>query len=325
MFRSVSCILFFLHATAGYSGQAQPSRGSESPPSDVKLTIRTHGGRAVFQIGEMIELELLFTSSAPKKYLVVASDVTSRISPAGRITVAPLTGWDDPVGDFNQLCPAMTFMSVLGGTLPLSRKPIILSLTLNDWVRFKEPGQYQIAVEPQRVGTANPERLLTLNSNRLPLTIVPAAPQWQEEMLRNSVAGLDATASTLDLEPGQHPARWQATDILRYLGTPAAARELARQLKSNDLTFHHGFLSGLVQSPARDAVLKQMEGLLADRNFPVDDHFPCAMSFVALGSDRTAQTAVQQKALEARFRDELRSALKYKQGSRTGTEHAHGQ
>src|SRR6202035_5501265 len=138
-----SCFALFLaFATTGYSGQGEPNRGPESAPSDVKLTIQTHGRQSVFQIGEKIELELLFTSSAPKKYLVVASDVTSRISPAGRIAVAPLTGWEDPVGDFNQLCPVMTFMSVLGGTLPLSRKPIILSLTLNDWVRFKDPGQY---------------------------------------------------------------------------------------------------------------------------------------------------------------------------------------
>ena len=208
----------------------------------------------------------------------------------------------------------MTFMSVLGGTLPLSRKPIIVSLTLNDWVRFKDPGQYQIAVESQRVGTANPKRFLTLNSNRLPITIVLPTPQWQEETLRNAIAVLDATASTADLAPEQYMARWHAIDTLRYLGTPAAARELARQLKLEDLTFHHRFLSGLVQSPARHAVVEEMEGLLADRDFPVDDHFLCAMSFVALGSDRTDQRAVQQKTLEAAFRDQLRSALQNKRG-----------
>jgi hypothetical protein len=208
----------------------------------------------------------------------------------------------------------MTAVSVIGGTVSLSRKPIILNLTLNDSVRFKDPGKYQITIESGRVGTANPKRLLTLNSNRLPLTIVPAAPQWQEETLRNAVTVLDATASTLDLTSEQYTARWQAIDILRYLGTSAAARELARQLKSEDLTFHHGFLSGLVQSPSRDAVLKEMEGLLADRDFPVDDHFLCAMSSVAVGPDRTDQRAADQKTLEARFRDELRSALKYKQG-----------
>jgi hypothetical protein len=89
---------------------------------------------------------------------------------------------------------------------------------------------------------------------------------------------------------------------------------LARQLKSEDPTFHHGFLSALMESPARDAVLKEMEGLLADRDFPVDDHFLCAMSFVVLGSDRTDQRAVQQKTLEATFRDQLRSALQNKRG-----------
>jgi hypothetical protein len=296
-------------ATGGYSSaHGQVRHGPDSAPSDVKLTIRTHGGQSVFQIGETIKLELLFTSTARKKYLVTEGYTLDRAA------VEPLSGWDNPLGGFHQVCPVITAVSVLWSTLPLSAKPIIISLTLNDSVRFKEPGKYQITVESQRVGTANPKRLLTLNSNRLPLTIVPANPRWQDETLRNAVPVLDATASTLDLKPGQYDARWQAIDILRYLGTPEAARDLARQLKSDDLTFHERFLSALVESPARDAVLKEMEGLLADRDFPVDDHFLCAMSFVALGSDRTDQRATALRTLQARFRDELRSVLKNKQG-----------
>jgi hypothetical protein len=160
-----------------------------------------------------------------------------------------LCGWDDALGDFNQLCPQLSAVSFIQTTPSLSPKSIILNLKLNDWVRFKDPGQYQITAQSQRAATANPTRLLTLNSNRLPITIVPANPQWQEQTLRNAVAVLDATASTLDLTPDHHTARWQATSSLRYLGSPAAARELARQLKSEDLTFHHYFLLGLVESP----------------------------------------------------------------------------
>ena len=309
MFKSYPLLLLLTIATAE---SAQPPRPvpTEYSREDVKLTIRTRGGRTVFQLGEEIELELLFSSTTPKKYLVVITSDT-----LDRAAVAPLSGWDNPLGDFHQLCPVMTAVSVLGGTLPLSRKPIIQTLTLNDSVRFKDPGQYQIAVESDRVGTANPKRLLTLNSNRLRLTIVPAAAQWQQQMLRNAVGVLDATASTLDLKPEQHTARWRAIDSLRYLGTREAAHEFARRLKLEDWTFHQSFLSGLVQSDARDAVLKEMEGLLADRDFPVDEHFLCAMSYVALGSDRTGQRASNLKTLEARFRDELRSALANKQGT----------
>ena len=310
MFHSVCCAPFLLLAFApgGYSGQAEQSRAPESAPSDVKLVIRTHSGQAVFQIGETIELDLMFNSAARKKYLLVTGDTLDRA------TVTPLSGWDHAGGDFNPLCPVITFMSVLSSTVPLSRKPMTLNLTLSDSVRFRDPGRYQITVESQRVGTANPKRLLTLHSNRLPLTILPATPQWQEETLRNAVAVLDATASTLDLKPEQNTARWQALDTLRYLGTPAAARELARQLKPEDPTFHHGFLSALLESPARDAVLKEMEGLLVDRDFPVSENFLCAMSYVAVGSDRTDQRVSNLKTLESRFRDELRSALKNKQG-----------
>ena len=66
--------------------------------------------------------------------------------------------------------------------------------------------------------------------------------------------------------------------------------------------------------PAREAALEQMTGLLRDPDFPVSTRFLCAISFVALGPDRTAHTPDQQEVLKARFRDELKSALKDKIG-----------
>ncbi len=99
---------------------------------------------------------------------------------------------------------------------------------------------------------------------------------------------------------------------MRNLGTAAAAREMAHRLQSEDLA--RDFLLGLVESPAREAALEQMTELLRDPDFPVSTRFLCAISFVALGPDRTAHTPDQQEALKARFRDELRSALKDKRG-----------
>jgi hypothetical protein len=305
-----SCIALFLlnvFIAEGYSGQVQGGDWSDSSPSDVKLTIRTRGGQSVFQIGETTELDLLYTSKARKKYLVIDSSFFTE-----RIAAAPLSGWDDPVADFKGLCPVMSLGGGLSSSHVLSAKPFVLGLELNKWIRFKDPGEYQISVQSQRSGWRISKRLLTLKSNRLSLTIVPAATQWQEQTLRSAVGVLDETGSAADLTWEQRKARWQATSVVRNLGTAAAAHEMAHRLQSQDLAYD--FLLGLVESPAREAALEQMEGLLRDPDFPVSSHFLCAVSFVALGPDRTTQTADRQKDLQAHFRDELRSALKNKRG-----------
>lgn len=303
--------LFLLYALAigGYSAQ---SSGSESAPSDVKLRIRTLGGRSVFQIGEMIELELLFTSSAPKKYLVTSFN-PPRPHSLDRVAISPLSGWDDPIGDFFRFC-SFFLEGGLMGTQSLSAKPTIIRLTLNDWVRFKDPGEYQFTVQSDRAGTRSAMRSFILNSNRLSITIIPANPQWQEQTLRNAVKVLDDTGSFADLTGDRWRARWQATDTLRFLGTVGAAHEMARWLNSGDLTSSGSFLVGLAISPEREVALDEMKALLVDPKFPVYEPDICAMSLLALGPDRTAQTSVEQKTLQDRFRDELRSALKNKQG-----------
>jgi len=306
--RSFCIALVLLNAltAVGYSGQVHRSEEPESSPSDIKLTIRTRVGQSVFQIGETIELELLFTSTARKKYLVYDSNEAQPF-PTERIAAAPLSGWDNPLVDINQLCPTIIVQSVMSSAPFLSAKPFVRGLELNKWIRFKDPGEYQISVQSQRAFRRNPKRLLTLRSNRLSLTIIPSSTQWQEQTLKSALRVLDETWSVAD-----PITRWHATSVVRNLGTPAAAREMAHRLKSEDLT--HDFLLGLVESPAREAALEQMEGLLRDPDFPVSNRFLCAMSLVALGPERLAYTTDRQKALEARYREELRSALKNKRG-----------
>ena len=311
------CIaLFLVFAAAGYPGQDEPYREPVPAPPDVNLTIRAVGGAAVFQIGERIELELLFTSTVRDRYVVLLGSGGSVLGGSEPVTVAPRVGWEHPRGDFDQLCPVIIAMSSLGSTQALSVEPVVTTLELNDLVRFKDPGEYQISVQSQSAFTAKTKTPLILNSNQLQITILAATEQWQEQTLRNAVAVLDGTGSFADLSWPQSNARWRAVDTLRYLGTPAAAREMVRWLKSDDLTSSAAVLRGLVASPAREPVLDQMKALLVDPDFKVDDHFLCAISYVALGPDRSAQTKDQLQALAANFRNQLRSALKTKRGNR---------
>src|SRR5258708_3306879 len=162
----VALLLLYGLAAGAISGQGEVRRRPESTPADVNLTIRTRGGQSVFHIGETIELELSFTSTAPRKYVVDASTFYDRRFSPDRIAVTPLSGWDDPLADFYRLC-SVFFEGGLVNTNGSSAEPTVVNLELNEWIRFNNPGEYQISVQSQRPRTRTPKRLLTLNSNRL--------------------------------------------------------------------------------------------------------------------------------------------------------------
>ena len=188
---------------------------------------------------------------------------------------------------------------------------------LNEWFRFEKPGGYEIHVDSDRVsqvgGTPRSGRDLILSSNRLPIRIIPATPQWQDETLRNALAVLDQTST--DTYP-QLMARLHAAATVRYLGTPAAAREMGNRLRikgNENVVNTSGFILGLATSPAREDALVALKALLVDPNYPVFPLDLCAITFVALPQGGTPSKAALE-ASESHFRDELRSALKNKQG-----------
>jgi hypothetical protein len=312
MFRSVCCILFFLHtlATAGYSAQAKsgPGPGPEYSPEDALLTIRTHSGQSVFHIGEMIELDLAFTSSAPQKYSVDASVFERPFTP-DNIAVTPRAGWEDPIGAFYKLCPVL-YEGGLQNDLTLSPQPTIVSIELNKWFRFERPGEFEIKVDSGRVSSPNGRSgRIVLSSNRLPIRIIPATAQWQDETLRNALEVLDQTGTDTFW---QRMARYRAARTLRYLGTPAAVREMGKRIKGHEAASFE-FILGLASSPAREDALEALKALLVDPNYPVFPLDLCAIAFVALPQDATSSKDALE-ASESRFRDALRSALANKQG-----------
>jgi hypothetical protein len=106
--------------------------------------------------------------------------------------------------------------------------------------------------------------------------------------------------------------RRKALNVVRFLGTEEAAHALAGLLASEPYSYE--LLAGLVCSPARETVEHEMRSLLVDPHFPVTREFPCALAIVANPAGPGSVTASRQSALEARFREELRVALKQKVG-----------
>jgi hypothetical protein len=278
---------------ASWQAHAQPA-----PPPDVRLTVRTRGERTTFRIGEVIPLELSFSSTAEKKYVLDAADYNE----TGRrnidsFTVDPKLGWSDPL-DLYFRSGAFSY----GGEIPTPAilfQPVMVPIDLNEWVRFDRPGQYRVAVRSRRVSSV--DHLLRGEfeaiSNELRLTIVTASPEWQKETLRQSVAALDTPDSRRD-----------TVKALRYLGTEAAAREMAHRIQNADCRM------GMIGSPARAAGLDEMRKLARDPGVAVDTPFLRLMAALAIPDG----PGVRGRDAEERFNGflgELISAIPVKRGT----------
>jgi hypothetical protein len=306
----LALLLLPASAVPGYSWQAESDRPPTSPP-DVKLTVRVRGDQSVFQIGEVIPLELSFTSSAPNKYrLEMATyDRIGRFN-IQSFAVQPLSGWDDPLDFyfFYYLYPG--FAGGGRSAKVLSTEPAVIQLEMNEWVRFKSPGQYRVTVKSARVSKLGP-RLdvpgdgVRISSNELLLTIVPATEAWQLRTVQQALAVLNAPPVGRSRLDTQRP----AVKALRYLGAAAAAREMARRLLPNESNWTNDYRLGLVASPAREAALDEMRALLVDPDFPVSGLFLNTMSIVALPADAAGDVGAQRKELENRFLEQLVAAL----------------
>ncbi len=127
-----------------------------------------------------------------------------------------------------------------------------------------------------------------------------------------------ALAALAETKPHAAPARGQpnprreAVKTLRYLGTAAAAREMAHRM--NDPECGSDCKFGLIGSPARAAGLDEMRRLLADPDFPVDGQFLSTMSVVGLPADAAGDLPTQRQQLEAACLRDLASALGTRRG-----------
>jgi hypothetical protein len=248
------------------------------------LNLRARGGQAVFQQGETINLELSFTTSVSHKYQI-DRDARRRWSSwknLGGIAVKPQTGWDDPLDLYYRARNFQIWSGSILSSSPkeLSAEPVIVHVELNESVRFKDPGKYTVSVKSThasklRVENEEAAETVVVESNELQLTIVPARKEWAQQTLNDALSVLDSA------EPLPDSAQMDALRTLKYLGTTEAAHAILQRWRQKT-EWHATFVNGLVRSLAREAVLKEMKGLLVDPNFAVDTGFLTTMAFLAL-------------------------------------------
>jgi hypothetical protein len=292
----------------------QAQSDSANYPSDLQLRVRVRDGQTTFRIGEIIHLDLEFTSTSKDKYQLDTAtyDRSGRLN-AEEFAIQPGTGWDDPLSVYFH-----SYGAFMGGGLRgfavLSSKPTEIHLELNEWVRFNAPGHYRLVVSSCRVSrTRSPFGTpgFKVRSNEVNLTIVPASKDWQESTLNKAINILDSSKPNPG-PPGPTDSRWQGVKTLRYLGTVGAAQEMARRLIGDDWAWD--FEAGLIGSPARTAALDEMKKLLVDPNFPVTDSFLGTMSILALPDATAEGLPDKREAAEKEFREQLTAVIDQKKG-----------
>jgi hypothetical protein len=305
---AVAFALFFLPLPA--SAQSSPV-----PSHDPQLALTIRNNQSSFHIGEIIPLDLAFTSSTLNTYQLdmATYDRSGRLN-EDQFEVDPSNGYDDPLQLYFHAYKGF-MMGGLRGYKSLSTTPATIHADLNEWVRFKAPGQYRITVVSSRASKlgANEFGNPTVTSNSVTLTILPATKEWQDGTLKSAIQILDSTKPPVVPPANSADPRSQAVKTLRYLGTPEAARELARRM--NGTVSDWDFAAGLMGSPARSVALEEMKKLLIDPNFPVSGRFLGTMSVLALPEGIVDNIPEEREKVETQFRQELMSALAQKQGA----------
>ena len=262
----------------------------------VSLQLRTKTGRTEFHVGEVILLDLLFVARTPHAYERNRGVALPELYPMpDTFLVEPHEGWADPLGEYRKAL----FKAMHSGHFPfagsgisaenvLSQEPYVLSLILNDYVRFSRPGRYVLQVQDSGVSSVTtqlgvmPEHL-ALTSNRLELTILSADSEWQQNQLRDSLDSLARLKEAIDSHARSYSASLgDSCTSFRAMGIPAAGAAMVDGLRNEDLFSRCSFQVGILEFPDPKFILEQLHKRFQDPDFPVTYTFFNTMVMISL-------------------------------------------
>jgi len=209
-----------------------PSHAQDDPcapvvdqPGDISLQLSLKDGQTIFRQGEVIGLTVTYSSASEKPY----SLDTRSYDRSGRLSGTEVSCIDppierDPLTDYFEGGVGWTGGG-LSSTWELRRQgPFVVNIELNEW-KSLSPGSYHLRISGHRVSLPgeNPEaRPIPLQSNEVEFQVVEASAEWQAEQLSAAMHTLDSA------DPSSDEAK-RAVKVLRFLGSEASTRELARR------------------------------------------------------------------------------------------------
>ncbi len=234
------------------------------PDSGIKLTLGLPEGRLQFRPGEIMPIELEFSSAAPKRFSVDGATYDR----SGRLTIDEFViDRIDEVSD-----PMLDYFGSIGGYIGggirrtglLGEKPFAVKLELNEWFRFDKPGTYTLTVKSRRVTdeSVTPHSVVPVESNTVTFEILQRDATWEASELDAARRIVDANRPPLGARAGCR--------MLRFLGTEAAAMEMIRRYGADtDRGCEFDYMAGLFIAANRVAVVRAMEAGLRAADQPV--------------------------------------------------------
>jgi hypothetical protein len=265
------CSLFF-------RGPA-PRQPPTPAPAPVNLTLRIAGGQTRFHTGEIIPIELEFTSQVPNRFVLDnATGDRSGCLTIDEFHVDPVDRVNDPLLDY--FAAAGGFVGGGPRGMPvLSERPTVVKLQLNEWFRFDQPGTFRLSVRSRRVTDDAAPRTgrrepLVIDSNVVTFDIVPANADWAAATIASALRLLNSNGQRTDPREGCR--------MLRFLATDAAVDEMIARYDDERWGCGFEYMAGLFTAPNREYVVRKMESALKRPDQSVSSNFLRTLAVLAI-------------------------------------------
>lgn len=329
-------IVLLLLIAAGWSASARAASDFDAArlkavaanPPGVSITLRLPGGMTRFHRGEVVPLSAVFASRVPSAYQV-DTDPGSRDLQWGddAFHVDSVSGASDPLRGFYTR-DILVYNGPGPRLEPLGVKPVTISYTLNEWLRFDVPGRYRVFLTTGRVsdaGKGHQDMIFSQGrataSNSVEFEVLPDDPAWDAQTLHDALPLLRAHGDDTKTQDAQ----LAAARTVRFLGTPEAAKVLVAEygriteFDSWNSPAYYQIRLGLFGSPERAVVVQEMKHRFADPDFPVFTFFLSDLAQTQFLDAHPEPESFQQRgesltALTEQDRTELAASLPAKRG-----------
>ena len=239
-------------------------------PPGAALALRLADDKMQYHIGEVIPVDLSFSSTVPDTYqLWKTTGVRVDADSGDWFVVDPQEGVDDPQPNEGGA------YSILGNNPVLGEKPEMISSVLNEWLRFDKPGKYRVYAVSGRVTPLHPKdhaqwgQSLRLASNIVSIEIIPADAEWASHALEQALHQL----ATLDPLRDTYNEETAAAHTLQFLDTPESLKAILQLVPKPDRGQAWRYSAALTESRHPDLAIADLEQRLVDPAYPVTERF----------------------------------------------------